>query len=124
MAADPALSPRFGDFGGRYVPETLVGAHEELERAYEAARADPGVTAHGRPAEAQFWYPNRRIARTRVTVRSLDPERLGEVQAKLAEVARGIAAEDWPTRPGGHCDRCRVRLVCPAWPDGQEAYSR
>ena len=42
MASEPALSPRFGDFGGRYVPETLVGAHEELERAYEAARADPG----------------------------------------------------------------------------------
>ncbi|MCK9517499.1 MAG: tryptophan synthase subunit beta [Dehalococcoidia bacterium] len=36
-----ALSPRFGEFGGRYIPETLVGAHEELERAYEEARHDP-----------------------------------------------------------------------------------
>lgn len=31
---------RFGPFGGRYVPETLMPALEELERAYEAARAD------------------------------------------------------------------------------------
>ncbi len=41
MSADTTLSPRFGEFGGRYVPETLVGAHEELEEAYSAARSDP-----------------------------------------------------------------------------------
>ncbi|MDC0710099.1 tryptophan synthase subunit beta [Stigmatella sp. ncwal1] len=32
---------RFGPFGGRYVPETLVPALLELEEAYAAARADP-----------------------------------------------------------------------------------
>jgi len=32
---------RFGRFGGRYVPETLIAALEELERAYDDARADP-----------------------------------------------------------------------------------
>jgi tryptophan synthase len=36
-----ALSPRFGEFGGRYVPETLVAAHEDLEAAYLEARSDP-----------------------------------------------------------------------------------
>lgn len=41
MSTDTTLSPRFGEFGGRYVPETLVGAHEELEEAYSAARSDP-----------------------------------------------------------------------------------
>jgi tryptophan synthase len=41
MTATPAFSPRFGDFGGRYIPETLVRAHEELEAAYLAARDDP-----------------------------------------------------------------------------------
>lgn len=34
------LPDRFGVFGGRYVPETLVGALDELEQAYIAARAD------------------------------------------------------------------------------------
>ena len=51
---------RFGEFGGRYVPETLMTALEELERAYEAAKADPafaGRAAHlaarlRRPADA------------------------------------------------------------------------
>jgi len=32
---------RFGPFGGRYVPETLMAALEELEREYEKARRDP-----------------------------------------------------------------------------------
>jgi tryptophan synthase beta subunit len=45
LVAETALSPRFGDFGGRYIPETLVGAHEELERAYAEARNDPSFQA-------------------------------------------------------------------------------
>ena len=32
---------RFGAFGGRYVPETLIPAIDELERAYDEARNDP-----------------------------------------------------------------------------------
>ncbi len=39
------LSPRFGEFGGRYIPETLVGAHEDLEAAYDEARRDPAFQA-------------------------------------------------------------------------------
>ena len=31
----------FGAFGGRYIPETLVDAHRELEEAYADALADP-----------------------------------------------------------------------------------
>ncbi|MEK0209108.1 tryptophan synthase subunit beta [Bifidobacterium mongoliense] len=33
--------PYFGEFGGRYVPEALVGALDELERVYTEAKADP-----------------------------------------------------------------------------------
>jgi tryptophan synthase beta chain len=36
---------RFGGYGGRYVPETLMAALEELEAAYAAAQADPGFRA-------------------------------------------------------------------------------
>ena len=35
----------FGDFGGRFVPETLMAALDELTRAYEDAQADPLFTA-------------------------------------------------------------------------------
>ena len=39
-AAWPDARGRFGPYGGRYVPETLVAPLEELEQAYAAARAD------------------------------------------------------------------------------------
>ena len=35
------LPGRFGKFGGRYIPETLAQAHEELEKAYIKATQDP-----------------------------------------------------------------------------------
>jgi tryptophan synthase beta chain len=36
---------RFGVYGGRYVPETLMAALEELEKAYEKAKRDPRFKA-------------------------------------------------------------------------------
>jgi tryptophan synthase beta chain len=33
---------RFGEFGGRYVPEALIGALDELEAEWDAARSDEG----------------------------------------------------------------------------------
>jgi tryptophan synthase beta chain len=35
----------FGEFGGRYIPETLVAAHEELERVYVECTQDPAFHA-------------------------------------------------------------------------------
>lgn len=51
------LAPRFGEFGGRYIPEVLVAAHEELEEAYDAARNDPAFTEE--LAELQRHYAGR-----------------------------------------------------------------
>jgi hypothetical protein len=36
-----ATPGRFGAYGGRYVPETLMAALDELEREYEKAKSDP-----------------------------------------------------------------------------------
>ena len=36
---------RFGEFGGRFVPETVMGALDELAAGYAAARADPAFAA-------------------------------------------------------------------------------
>jgi tryptophan synthase beta chain len=41
----PDHTGRFGEFGGRYVPETLVPACEELEVAFTEAWADPAFRA-------------------------------------------------------------------------------
>ena len=42
LPANPSESRpgRFGVYGGRYVPETLVAALDELEHAYDEAKAD------------------------------------------------------------------------------------
>ena len=40
-----ASTGRFGPYGGRYVPETLMAALEELEHAYAQAQADPAFQA-------------------------------------------------------------------------------
>ncbi len=54
---------RFGPYGGRYVPETLMPAVTALEEAYEAAKADPSFweelaalhrTYTGRPTPLTF----------------------------------------------------------------------
>ncbi len=38
---EPAPGGRFGDFGGRYIPESLIPACRELESAFRTAWADP-----------------------------------------------------------------------------------
>jgi len=59
---------RFGEYGGRFVPETLMAPLVELERAYDEARADAGFLAElddrlrryaGRPTPLT---PARRLA--------------------------------------------------------------
>src|SRR5437763_16566408 len=37
----PDSTGHFGQFGGKFVPETLMAALTELEQAYAAARQDP-----------------------------------------------------------------------------------
>ena len=41
IMGDPGPTGRFGDFGGRYVPESLVPACLELEAAFRSAWGDP-----------------------------------------------------------------------------------
>ncbi|RAK57098.1 tryptophan synthase subunit beta [Phenylobacterium deserti] len=59
----PDANGRFGEFGGRYVPETLMPLVLELDAAYRAAKADPEFQAQlssfmthyvGRPSPLYF----------------------------------------------------------------------
>ena len=45
MSLREASGPFFGDFGGRYMPESLIAAIDELTSEYEAAKADPAFQA-------------------------------------------------------------------------------
>ncbi|MBV8300682.1 MAG: pyridoxal-phosphate dependent enzyme, partial [Candidatus Dormibacteraeota bacterium] len=63
LTATTQTPGRFGPYGGRYVPETLMVPLFELERAYEQAKSDPAFQAQfnallknfvGRPSPLQF----------------------------------------------------------------------
>src|SRR6266853_1619326 len=63
LQSPTTASGRFGPYGGRYVPETLMVPLFELERAYDAARSDAAFQARlqdllknfaGRPTPLQF----------------------------------------------------------------------
>jgi tryptophan synthase beta chain len=45
VMGDPGDSGRFGEFGGRYIPETLIPACAELDAAFREAWADPAFRA-------------------------------------------------------------------------------
>ena len=60
----PTRKGYFGDFGGRFVPETLMPAVEELARAYAAAKRDKAFRDElaydlreyaGRPSRVASW---------------------------------------------------------------------
>ena len=42
---DPDTRGYYGDYGGKFVPETLVAPVEELQAAYFEARKDPAFLA-------------------------------------------------------------------------------
>ena len=72
-AAPPTLQGFFGEFGGRFVPETLIPALEELQAAWHQARQDEAFTAEleelrrsyaGRPTPltlAERFAPGKRL---------------------------------------------------------------
>ncbi|HEX8054785.1 MAG TPA: hypothetical protein VF517_17490, partial [Thermoleophilaceae bacterium] len=78
-----AVEHRFGPYGGRYVPETLVPALDELERAWVSAREDAasgeelgaiaGVLAHADPGRLELGERRH--------------QRLGDVLAAVGPVA-------------------------------------
>jgi tryptophan synthase beta subunit len=79
-------------FGGRYVPETLMAALEQLERAYRELRSDPLFWAQLRGLLATYAGRPTPLYRA---------DRLGEetlAEARRLAVAAGRSPETLPTR--------------------------
>jgi tryptophan synthase beta chain len=121
----------YGSYGGRYVPETLVPALDELERGWEEATSDPAFLAElatlgeryvGRPTPVydaeRFAPPGRRILLKREDLchtgahkinnaigQSLLAVRLGKrrVVAETGAGQHGVAAATVCARAGLEC---------------------
>ena len=119
---------RFGEFGGRFVPETVMGALDELTAGYEAARLDPGFAADieklgrdyvGRPSPL---YEAERFAEgtgARILLKREDLNHTGAHKINNA-VGQALLAERHGQaphhgrdrrRPARRGDRHRVRAV-------------
>lgn len=109
---------RVVDYKTSKTAATVKDAKRSLQLGFYllAVAADPELAAWGTPTEAELWYP------LAGTTRSFDQANLPAVAEELRRVAASIAAEDWTPLPGPHCGRCRLRLVCPAWPEGREGF--
>jgi tryptophan synthase beta chain len=57
MSLRDASGPFFGEYGGRFMPESLIAAIDELAAAYESAKADPSFQAE--LAELHRTYTGR-----------------------------------------------------------------
>ena len=68
---------QFGPYGGRYVPETLMAALDELARVYDAARQDPA-----------FWQEFDRLSRDYVG----RPTPLSDAPRLARELGDGVIA--------------------------------
>lgn len=102
-------------------PPTLKDAARSLQLGYYllAAAEHPRLREHGPPVAAELWFPLANRARK---VYPFDIGNLQDVRDSLAAVSEGIRSEDWTPRVGRHCERCPFKPVCPAWPDGRDAY--
>jgi superfamily I DNA/RNA helicase len=87
-----------------------------------AARQDAALAEWGEPVFAEYWYPYASRKMKSLGIRSFDPANLGEVADRLRTAAAGITSEDWRPLPSEACDRCPVRRVCPAQPQGTEGF--
>ena len=83
----PDARGRYGPYGGRFVPETLMGPLQELERAYAEARRDPSFQAEldallrsysGRPTPLSLARRlSREIGRDRIYLKREDLNHTG-----------------------------------------------
>jgi superfamily I DNA/RNA helicase/RecB family exonuclease len=103
---------------------TKAAAAESLQLGFYllAAADDPALSAVGTPVAAEAWYPYASRKQKSVSVRPFEPSNLGGVADQLTRAAEGIRAERWLPVPSAACERCPVRTVCPAQPEGREGF--
>ena len=109
VMGDPTPTGRFGRFGGRFVPETLVPACEELEAAFGEAWADPAF-------RAELDAPAARLRRPAV-----DPHRVPPARRRARVPGAAQARGPQPHRQPQDQQRARPGAAGPA--HGQDAGS-
>ena len=124
---------RYGPFGGRYVPETLIPAHERLERGVAALARRSRFPCRARARVARLGRPSDRVEPGAAPVAALGRARLAQARGSRAHRGAQDQQRHWTgaagaaprrtahgrrdrRRPARGCERRRLRArrVCPA----------
>ncbi|HEX2052549.1 MAG TPA: ATP-dependent DNA helicase [Actinomycetota bacterium] len=85
-----------------------------------AAKTDEALKELGEPLMARLVYPGAvsRDGSHQVLVQTA--EEAEKVVQKLPEVITSVVEEDFRPRPDADCFFCKMKLLCPLYPDGRE----
>ncbi|HEY3527838.1 MAG TPA: ATP-dependent DNA helicase [Nocardioides sp.] len=94
-----------------------IDEHPQLG-LYQLAVEHGAVEGHGEPGGAELWQLRQEVGGA-MRVQEQDLQQPGAdglriIDRQLMEAARRLRAEEFPARPGTHCDYCAFERFCPA----------
>jgi len=94
-----------------------IAEHPQLG-LYQLAVENGAVAGHGEAAGAELWQLRQEVGGS-MRVQSQDVQRPDDhgvrtIDRQLMEAAHRLRAEEFPARPGTHCDYCAFERFCPA----------
>ena len=102
-------------------------AKESLQLAiyYRAAQVYEALSSHGEPKSMQLVYPGIKYEDPRdggiyCAKRFQTPEEAEEVLQRLSSILKAAADEEFAPSPEADCRWCRMKPLCPRWPEGKE----
>lgn len=105
----------------KWTPSTRE-AQESLQLAiyFLAARQDPKLKELGHPGQARLVYPGASWADGSMKVLNQTAEQADAVLDGLPDLLQRVIAEDFNPSVEANCHFCRMRPLCPIWPEGVE----
>ncbi|MCA1840707.1 MAG: ATP-dependent helicase [Actinomycetota bacterium] len=100
------------------VPE--VKRSLQLAIYYLAARNDPELKELGPPIEARLVFPGSFYPDGNHKTPKQIPEQADEVLEGLPDLLRRVMAEDFKPSADADCRYCKMKPLCPLWPQGRE----
>ncbi|MGI8426968.1 MAG: ATP-dependent helicase [Actinomycetota bacterium] len=97
-------------------------AEKSLQLAiyHYAALHDPELQELGEPAIARLVYPGATSRAGKYQVLNQSPEQAAQVLETLPEMIASVRSEDFRPSPHADCFFCKMKPLCPLWPDGSE----
>lgn len=97
-------------------------ASESLQLAiyYLAAKSDPELKELGEPLRAKLAYPGSVDTKGVPRKAVQQPEDSEKVIENLGPMIAAIKQEDFSPNPKADCFFCRMKPLCPMWPEGRE----